>query len=85
MEERFEILHKFTDVHIWLLSLAHSENPLFGEATEQATIATTQHFNIPYSQINELITGTKFRYTKDEIPIVEFYFEHIRKIRDSHQ
>ena len=86
MEEKFEILHKYTDEQIWLLQLMKHNESFFYEVSEEACLETAKHFNINPNYVKELVeTSTKFKYTKKEIPIVEYYFEHTRKIQIDHQ
>lgn len=79
MEEPFDTLRKFTDVLVWLAQLSYSNDPLFAQVTQEATAKKSEHFKIPYDNVDNLLLERRYSYTKEEIPIIEFYHGYFRK------
>jgi hypothetical protein len=84
-KEDFNILPQYLDVYTWLLDMAFHFNTKFIEMIALAIKETANHFNLPYNEIEELVTRRELAQSKEEVPIVTFYLEYLRKIRDSHQ
>jgi hypothetical protein len=85
MSKKNEILHEFNDVHIWLLSLGIKDISLLDSVTKDAIQKTSEYFNISYEKVRTLVAEITFQYTDDEIPVVIFFHEYLRKIRDLHR
>jgi hypothetical protein len=80
-----DIIRPFLDVLIWLLKIGVSDPFLLQQITDNATQETAQYFKVPFSEIKNLFSKTKFTYTDEELPKVIFYYGYLRKIRDSRQ
>jgi len=83
MEGQTEILQKFIDVHTWLLRVALKNDSLHRDIIKNAIEAAAEHFNLPFNQVSSIISASKFGYSDNEIPIVEFYYNFIRNMRVS--
>ena len=82
-EEKLNLLPNYLDVQTWLLKLGMQDNLKLLEITHKAINKTAEQFNIPYEKVEELIQRRELAQSKEEVPIVIFYFEYFRKIRDS--
>ncbi len=85
MDDRKEILHEYNDVFLWLASIGLQDILLMDAIKNDAINATVKQFNLTYEYVNSLVAKRQFRYSIAEEPIVRFFHEYLRSIRDSHQ
>ncbi|MDE3058143.1 MAG: hypothetical protein KGJ59_09335 [Bacteroidota bacterium] len=85
MKEDIEILQNYNDVFVWLAVLGMQDFFLFKQVVEDAMAFTAKNFNMTYEQVKALVGETKFRYSESELPIVVFFHEYLRKVRDSNK
>ena len=85
MDNKKEILHEYDDVISWLAELSIKDFDLFSEIQEKAISATVQDSNQSFDYVRSLVAEIQFQYSDDEEPIVRFFHEYLRKIRDSRQ
>ncbi len=83
MEGQPEILQKFIDVHTWLLRVALKNDNLHKDIIKNAIEAAAEHFNLPFNEVSSIISASKFRYSDDQMPIIEFYYNFIRNMQVS--
>ena len=83
MDGQPEILQKFIDVHTWLLRVALKNDNLHKNIIKNAIEAAAEHFNLPFGEVSSIISASKFRYTDDQVPIIEFYYNFIRNMQVS--
>ena len=85
MSNKKEILQEYTDVHLWLLKIGMDDPFSMQAIHNNAVYVTAKELNQSFDYVNSLISGLEFRYSDEEEPIVRFYHEYLRKIRDSPQ
>lgn len=85
MKADIEILQNYNDVFIWLALLGMQDFSRFQFVVEDAMTVTAKNFNMSYQQVKALVGETKFRYSESDLPIVIFFHEYLRKVRDSKQ
>jgi len=85
MNDKKEILHEYDDVFFWLALVGIQDLQMLGEIQNDAISTTAKHFNLSFDYVKSLVADIQFQYSVDEEPIVRFFHEYLRKIRDSRQ
>ena len=85
MGNKKEILHEYDDVFFWLAMVGFQDLQKLGEIQNDAISVTAKHFNQSFDYVKSLVAEIQFQYSDDEEPLVRFFHEYLRKIRDSRQ
>ena len=85
MSYKKEILREYDDIISWLAEISVKNFDLFNEIQDDAISVTAKHFSQSFDYVESLVAETQFQYSADEEPIVRFFHEYLRKIRDSNQ
>ena len=83
MINKLALLQKYKDVHGWLGMLSNRPDSLLVTVTDNAKVETSEHFKISIDEVDNLILLDEDNYTNEDGSVLNFYFECIRKIRES--
>ncbi len=83
-KNRFDVAHDYVDVLVWLMGIGMADLSELDRVMKLAVSATAKQFGKTFEDINALVGATQLDYSKAEIPMAVFFYEFLRKIRDSH-
>lgn len=83
VKKRREILSQYSDVIVWLANVGSRDLIKLSEIKGEAVEETAKHFHIQPSEVDALVRHTQLQLPESDIPAIDFFYEHLRKIRDS--
>jgi hypothetical protein len=84
MKKKYDPMSEYADVIFWALKVGLKDLFELGRIQSLAILKTAKHFKKTYGEVKSLFAGTQFEYPESETPMVKFFYECLRTIRDSH-
>lgn len=81
-EEKYNPFNDYSDVIEWLADIAAADFIRANSILEDPFTATGRAFGLTAEGVENLVNRSRFEFPSGEKPIVVFYNEHLRRIRD---